>query len=812
MLDRLWSDLVFGVRQQLKAPAITAVMIGTLALGIAATSSAFSLLNGFLLRPPAVAAPSSIVRLYDTFANGFQYFTVSYPDFEDIRDLRDVFADAALEEPAAFSVGVAGAYDRIWGEFVSNRYFPALGIAARAGRLFAPTEEVNGERVVVVSESFWKRRLGETPIRDDSAVTLNGDRFRIVGVAPEGFGGMILGFNAEFWVPVEARTKSRFATDLTDRGARGYFAFARLRPGVTLVHARTALDTLAARLQREHPISNAGVKFIALPESEGRVFPMFRGAVVGASAATAIVSVLVLLLACANVAGVLMGRAAARRVEIGVRLALGASRSRIVAQLLTEAVVLSVVAGAAGIALAWQATTFLSVLRVTIARGAPLSVDVGLDARVLAASVFVVLSTAIAFGLAPALDASKADLVLALKDGELRSGVRPSRLRRWLIAGQVALSMLLLAGGGLFVRSLQHARQVDLGFDPASLVTTSIDLHLRGMSADESTRFWNRVLDDVKRLPRTQAASVTTRAPLDIGIVSARLAPEGTPSSDGARWAAIEYGVVDSDYFRTMRIPVLEGRAFTEADARSSNAIILNDVIARQFWPGERAVERYVVNARGERYEVVGVARRSKYMSVGEEPKPYAYFPIGRGGALAATLVARGAGDPGSYLREIGETVRAIAPDVPLYDVATMNDRIRKSMAATIGGAASLSIIALMALALTALGLYGTIAHSVGRRTHEIGVRRALGARDRDVVGLVVRDAVLLVGCGAGAGIAAAILAVPLLRSLLYSVDRFDPVVFGVAPLVLLAAAAAASWVPTWRALRINAAEALRHE
>src|SRR5262245_38081036 len=291
MLDRIWSDLVFGVRQQLKTPAVTAALIATLALGIAVTCAAFSLLNGFLLRPPAIANPSGIVRLYDTFANGFQYFTVSYPDFADMRDLRDVFADAVVEEPAAFSVGVAGAYDRTWGEFVSERYFSVLGITPRAGRFFAPAEEADGERAVVVSEGFWKRRLGQESVRVDTTLMMNGERYRIVGVAPEGFGGTILGFNSEFWVPVMARPKGRFATDLTSRGARGYCAVARLRPGVTLAQTRTALDLLAARLQREHPTSNAGVKFTALPESQGRVFPMFRSAVVGASAATVVVAV-----------------------------------------------------------------------------------------------------------------------------------------------------------------------------------------------------------------------------------------------------------------------------------------------------------------------------------------------------------------------------------------------------------------------------------------------------------------------------------------------------------------------------------------
>jgi predicted permease len=373
--------------------------------------------------------------------------------------------------------------------------------------------------------------------------------------------------------------------------------------------------------------------------------------------------------------------------------------------------------------------------------------------------------------------------------------------------------MVLLAGGGLFVRSLQHVRHVDLGFDPTGLVTTTIDLKLQGYSADDSTRFWDRLLREVQRLPRTQSVSLTTRVPLDLGIVGTRLGPEGTQAGDGANWATLEYAVVDPDYFRTLRIPVLEGRAFGDRDTRGSPpVIILNDVVAHQFWPGERAIGRRVVNANGDRYEVVGVVRRSKYMSVGEDPKPYVYFPLARQGAGAAGIVARGTGDAGTYLREMTAAIHAIAPDLALYETATLADRVMKSMAPAIGGATSLSIVGLMALVLTSLGLYGTIAQTVSRRTYEIGVRRALGARDRDVVLLVIGEAMLLVIAGVGVGVSVGFATAPLLRNLLYNVDRFDPLVFGLAPLVLLVVCVVASWIPTWRAVRINAATALRYE
>ena len=275
----------------------------------------------------------------------------------------------------------------------------------------------------------------------------------------------------------------------------------------------------------------------------------------------------------------------------------------------------------------------------------------------------------------------------------------------------------------------------------------------------------------------------------------------------------MEYGVIDPDYFQTLRIPLLEGRAFSDADTRSSvPAIILNDVLAHQFWPGSSAIGRRVVNATGERYEVVGVVRRTKYMSVSEDPKPYAYFPLARNGARTAGIVARGSGDPGTYLREIAEAVRGIAPDVPLYDVSTMADRVRKSTAPALGGATALSIVAVMALGLTALGLYGTMAQAVSRRTYEIGVRRALGARDADVVQLVVGEATVLVAAGTVLGLAAGFFSAPLLRSLLYDVDRYDPIAFGVAPLVLLTVAIATSWIPALRAVRVDPATALRYE
>ena len=797
----LWADLRFALRTHAKRPAATAVIVATLALGIAATSVSFSLVNGFLIRPPPIEQPDRIVRLYRRFSNG-QYFTISDPDFVAMRELRDVFAGAAVEEPAAFNVGGSGGSERIWGERVSAGYFSVLGVKPAIGRLFVPSEESAGDQVVVLSYGFWKRRFAGSNALLDETLLLNGHRFRIAGVASKGFSGMTLGLVSDLWIP-----------NPPDRTFGGSFGMARLNPTVTVQQARAALDRLAARLQRESPAGNSGVLFAALSESDGRIFPMLRSSVLGASTVVVTVALLVLALACANIAGLLLVRAAGRRTEIAVRLALGASRGRIILQLLTETVSLSIAGGGLGVLLAWQTTRFLTAMHVTIARGAPISIDVGVDGRVLAFSVIVTIVTGIVCGLTPALDASRTDLVTALKGGEHRRGLDQSRLRHVLLAAQVAVSMVLIAGGGLFVRSLQHARQIDLGFEPAGLVTTSIDLGLQGYSMADSQRVWDRLIADIRRLPRTQSASLTTRAPLDLGMVETTLAPEGYQPAEGRGWPAVEAASVAPAFFHTLRIPLLEGREFSDRDrATSPDVVILNDVLAHQFWPGGRATGRYVTTSHGGRSEVIGVVRRTKYLSIGEDPKPYAYFPIAQSGARSLTIVARGSGDARAYLREIGDAVHAVDPAAPLYDVTTMGERIALSMAPTLGGVAALTIVGLMALALTSVGLYGAVAQTVSRRTYEIGVRRALGAQDRDVAWLVVGQAMGLVLLGIVCGLTAGLGSARFLRSLLYGVDLADPVVFVAAPVVLTLICAVAAWLPARRAIRINAAAALRCE
>jgi predicted permease len=808
-VDSLRRDLAFGVRTHSRTPIVTAIVVATLSLGIAATSVAFSLVNGVFLRPPPFQEPDRFVRVYHHTGSAAQYLPISYPEFDEIRKLEHIFDGALVEEPVPLALRIADSSERVFGEIVSEGYFPLLGIRPALGRWLSGEEDRAGEAVAVISDGLWKRRFGGSANAIGRDIRIDGRPYRVIGIAPPGFGGTILGFSSDLWVPLASSPNWRGMQ--TERSNRGLFAMARLAPGVDIGRARAAVDLLAARLQRDYPTSNSGVRLVTFAESEGRVFPTFRKEAIGASALILVAAFLVTAIACANVAGVLLVRAEARRPEMGVRLAVGASRVRIVAQLLTEAAMLSVAAGGLGLALAWQATRLVSTTQVTLARGAAVGLDIGMDWRVLAVSVGVTALTTVLFGLAPALETSRQDLLAILRKSA-PAAERRSWSRWTFLSAQIAVSMVILACGGLFIRSLQHAREADLGFDPANVVTTAVDVRASDASPDDRRRFWTRLIEAIKRMPQTESASLTYRPPLELGMVVTSVGPDGFTPARGQAWPTTEYCAIEPDYFQTLRTPFVEGRDFTASDIESeSQVVILNDVLARQFWPNESAVGKHIVTPDGTRSEVVGVVRRSKYLFVGEAPKPYLYVPQ-NGGAEALTIVARGSGDPLGYLQAIVKTVLSYEPNAALFDVGTLQGRVDKALAPTTGAASSLGIIGLMALGLTALGLFGAVAQSVGRRTFEIGVRRALGARDSDVIRVVGRETLVLIIGGLATGSIVALGASRALQSWLYDVNPADPLVFGLAPGVLVVVCLAAAWIPIRRALRLSASTALRHE
>jgi predicted permease len=801
MLERAWRDLLFGIRWHLKTPLSTAAIVVTLAIGIGATAASFSIANAFFIRPLPISEPEQVVRIYG-YREGStaQYFPVSDDDLRELRGLRPVFEDAVVEQPRPFIIGTAGSYERIWGEMVSARYFTVLGVTPVLGRVFTAQDGERGSAVAVLGHGMWMREFGGDPAVLDREVRIDGRLHRVIGIAPAAFRGTLLSFTSDVWVPGSPEPSDGFA-------------LARLRPGVQIDQVRAAVDGLARRLEREDPGRNQGARLAAFGERHGRVPPPFHDGVLGFSALLVAAALLATALACANVAGVLVARAAARRAEIGTRLALGASRARVVAQLLAESVPLSIAAGVLGTLAAWQATRAIGAIVVPLARGAQLSLDVGIDRRVLGISIAATMLTGILFGLVPAFEASRTSVLAALRSSPRGGGSPAGRLQRLLLAAQVAASMVLLAGGGFFVQSLRHAADVDLGFDPARVVTTSVDIRVRNDPPEAARRFWTQLIDDVRRLPDTESASLTARLPLELGIVELSLAPEGFQPQAGRGWPSAEFSVVDGGYFDTLRIPILDGRDFDGRDtADATPAIIVNDVVAGQFWPDGAAVGRTVVDTSGTRFEVVGVVRRSKYLSIGEEPKPYVYFPLGQGSPSAMTIVARSAGDSAAYLRDIAAAVARADPTAPSYEAGLLSARVDTALAPTSGAAATLGIVSLMALLLTSLGLFGAVAQAVSRRTYEIGVRRALGARDRNVASLVMRDTIAATAVGALGGLALALPAAHLLEALLYDVAATDPTVLGACVAVLLAVCAAAAVLPTMRAIRMDPATALRHE
>jgi predicted permease len=802
-------DIIAGVRAHARAPLISAVAAGVLALGIAAASVSLAIVDAFFVRDLPIANSQRFVHVYQQSATG-EPFPISFPDFEDVRRLTAVFDGAVAEAPAPLIMTLGSASpERVWGELVSDDYFRQLGLSAQHGRLFTAPEDA-----VVVSDGFWRRRFGASPSVIGTTIEIEGRPYRVTGIAPTGFGGTIVGFSADLWLPLRSASTraadSPMRDDAENRGESNYFVMARLRTTSRIEQARTALRALADRLSHEYPDTSAGLRLTALTQSEGR-FPTVRDRVFDASMLMIVVAVLVTLIACANIAGLLLARAAERRTDVAVRLALGASRWHIISQLLAESSAIAIAAGAIGILLAWQTAALISGLKVTIARGASAGVDVTLDGRGVAISVAVTLMTALLCGLTPALESLRTDVIESLRRrGSVRSP-RGSRARRVLLAAQVAVSMLLLAGGALFLRSFQSARHIDLGFSYDGIVTAAIDSGARG-DGRQVNPFWTAVLDRVRALPGVNAAALTYRLPLELGITRTPLAAYPfTAPADGA-WPETEFSAVSPGYFSTVGIALLEGRDFTDRDrAGAPRTVILNDVLAERLWPEQRAVGRFVTNREGERIEVVGVVRRSKYLSVGEAPTAYAYIALDQTRPGSMTVVARTARNPRVVGEQIRETVRQLDAKATI-DVALLSDRVRLAMAQAVGSASAVGVVGLLALSLTALGLFGAVAQTVHARTFEIGVRRALGAPDWRVAGLVLSETAALVLWGLVAGIAGALAVSGPLRLLLYDVRLDDPLVFGVAPAVLLAACAIATCAPTWHALRISAATALRAE
>jgi putative ABC transport system permease protein len=814
-METLLQDLRFGFRRLIKAPSFALIAILSLALGIGANTAVFSLVNLILFRPLPVANPQEVVSV-SPVSQGGGIAAFSYPNYVDFRDRNDVLSGLLVSRFVAVSMSRNGNNDRIWGNLVSGNYFDVLGVNPALGRTFLPEEDKTrlSHPVAVISHSMWQTRFGGDPSVVDSDVLINGMKFKVIGVAPAGFNGTEVIYTPEIYLPFAAQKWIEPESDYLDkRDESNMFAVGRLKPGVSEAQAEASLNLLAAQLARDFPNENEGLKIQIVPP--GFILPQFRNAMLGVSAALMGLVALVLLIACTNLANLLLARATERGKEIAIRLSIGANRARIIRQLLTESVMLAVAGGLVGVALAQWIIAAIMALKPPIA--IPVTLELQVDWRVLVFSMIVSIITGVLFGLVPALQATKPDLVPALKDVASQSGVRRSWLRSGLVVTQIAISLLLLIASGLTLRALQRLRAMNPGFNPENALMMSFDLSLQGYKIDAGMQLRKQLLNRVESLPGVQSASITDFIPLSMNYSSNSILIEGRPQERGVNTPSAMRADVGLKYFETIGTQLVAGRGLTEQDQEGkTRSAVVNETFAREFFPGDNPIEnalgkQFRTSSEGQPWQIVGVARDGKYWTIGEDPQPFVWFPIGNQLAYN-NLVVRTTASPETVIGAIRGEFRNLDPNLPITDVKTLTEHMKLSLFPARAFATLLSAFGLLALSLAAIGIFGVMSYSVSQRTREIGVRMALGAGAKDIFKLIVGRGLLLTLIGVGVGLALAIVGTRLISSLLYSVSAIDPLAFGGVTLLLVAVAFLACYFPARRAMKTDPMTALRCE
>lgn len=823
MFADFWQDLRYGVRMMFKSPGFTLAAVLSLALGIGANTTIFTVVKALFLHPLPVEDASTLVSIFTTDernkGQGNDLLPISGANFKDVRDQTGVFAGASNFTFAGVSISSGdGDPENVPAFLVSGNYFDVLGVKAAVGRTFLPEEDgaPGANPVVVISHRLWTNRFGADRRLIGKTIKLNNLEFTVIGVAPENFRGVFTLFGADLWLPQSMHRPfvgPFMLQGWEERRSLIFFAFGRLKPGVTLEQARVALQTTGARLAQAYPKDNDQRSFTATSLTQAALNPNQQHAFATAGAVMMGTVALVLLIACGNVANLLLARSSAREREVAVRVSLGASRWRLMRQLLTESTLLALLAGALGLLLAFWGREALWAMRPPFLQNTVL--DLTLDARVLWFTLLVSMLTGIIFGLAPALQASRPNLVLALKD---RSSV-PSRSNRWfslrnvLVMGQVALSLVALVGAGLFLRSLQKAQQIDPGFETERMMLLSFDVSGEGMDEPRGQEFFKQTIERVRELPMVSSASLAS-TPLMGGFFARTVFPEGVDTNDRTAGKLTNLNQVDPNFFESTGIPIVQGRGFTENDRSNTPMVaIVNQEMAARVWPGQDAVgKRFRVFGEEWLIEVVGVARNAKYGTLGEDPTPHFYFPLRQHYSPTVTLHVRTAGDPAPAIGAIRQQVQAMAPNMPLTGVQTIGNVLDQVLWAPRMAAGLLGVFGSLALLLAAIGIHGVMSYSVAQRTQEIGIRMALGAEAGDVLRLVMTQALGIIAIGAAVGMCAAYFATKGLSALLFGVGTADPITFGATVLVLLAAGAVACYLPARRATRVDPLTALRYE
>ena len=801
--DEMIQDLRYGIRMLLKNPGFTTIAVLTLALGIGANTAIFSVVNAVILRPLAFKEPDRIVHLWEReLKRGADRYPLAPPNFIDYRDQSRVFEQIGAYSPQNFNFTGVAEPERLDGVRASAGVFAALGVNPLLGRAYRPEEEQPGHnRIVMLSHGFWRRRFGSDPAIIGKSLTLNGETYTVVGVMPAGFQFPSNDEPVALWVPLAFR-----ASEMTNRGFHAYGAVARLKAGVSRSQALAELETIAGRLRQQYPATNASFDVNLTPVHE-QVVGEARPTLLKLFGAVG----LVLLIACANVASLLLSRSASRGREIAIRTALGASRGRILRQLITESFALSVLGGAVGLLLAaWS----IGLLKQIGAHAIPRLQEIAIDGWALGFCFSLALLTSLLAGLAPALQVTKAPVSESLKEGARSTAGRGhNRIRRLLVVSEMALSLVLLISAGLLIKSLLLLQAVNPGIRPNNMLTMRVSLSSRrGLQA---VNYYQELLRRIGRIPGVESVGAISHLPLSGAMAFVGFTIDGKPAAPGED-RSTHFRAISPDYFRTMGIPLLKGRDFTEQDdERATNVMLINETLANRYFHGEDPIGRRLSITFGDEpamREIVGVVGDVKHRGLTNESGSEVYVPYPQLPLVGMNIVARAAGDPMSVVAAVRNEAFAIDRNQPVANIKTMEQYLADSTARPRFNTVLLGLFATLALALAVVGIYGVMSYFVTQRTHEIGIRLALGARSRDVSRMIVRQGMALTVSGLAIGLTLAFVATRLLTNLLYGVGPADPLTFAVISSLFALVALLACYIPARRAAKVDPIVALRHE
>ncbi len=821
-MENLWKDLSYAWRMLVKSPGFALVAVLALGLAIGANTAIFSVFNGIMWRPLPVKDPQQLV-VVAAKQRGLDFpIPLSYPDFQDYRQLKTVFSDLCGYVPSPVNLLADGRPTRAWVELVTGNYFSMLGLEAARGRTFAADEGwiVGKDALIVLSYKYWQTRFAGNPDVVGKTVQLNKHPFTIIGVVPQRYHGAYYFIEPDFYIPFTSLglLDPKQADAINKREATSLRVLGRLRPGLTPAQALAAVQPTDRRLAQEFPESHKGMSLVVIPELKSRPEPGLLSSFM-ATAVWVFMSLagLVLLIACANVANLILARANGRRKEVAMRFALGATRWRMIRQLLTESVLLALCGGIAGLMFArWAA---LALMSIRIPTDLPLQLfDLRLDWRVFAFSFLAALITGIVAGLLPALQAHRTDLAGTLKLGGRSGGGSAGhhRFRNCLVVAQVAVSLLLLACAGFFIRSFQNSANVDMGFRVDHTLMMSVDLGLQGYTEERGQQFYKQVSDGVKSLAGVRDAAFSAYIPMGYETDTVNVYPEGQPIDDKSAAETSFQDPVQPGYFRSVGVQVIKGREFTDADSATAPKVaIVNETFANKIWPGQDPIGKvFRTEEHGPAIQVVGLTHTGKYLFLYETPQLFAYFPLAQRYVSGATLMLYSQDDPLRLVNPVRDQIQQLDASLPVFDVKTMDAHVEygKPLLPARLGAMLVGAFGMLGLVLATVGVYGVVSYSVSQRTQEIGIRSALGAQRRNVLGMVLKQGMTMALIGTAIGIVLAFLLFRGLHSVLYGVASTDLVTLMAVSTLLLAIAFVASYIPALRATQVDPVVALREQ